>query len=308
MAKKASLASYGVMDNKNVLTGYQYWVNYLLDMTSDLFQWEGLPSSLPSQEIEKRLVRDGFSIIFKHPKFDVIACNGNLYNYDVYGRYAQYNVANPAVGFYQGFSASGKTIGVDGVVVYNTGNEKYINSQTQDNLFYTTVMRYARMLADIESTLSTELIDARMPYMPVATSQQNYNSVLNVLKKLELGEMEVAVDGDFLQDLKVLKKKDHDSQSIGELINNRRNILSMFYAEVGMYQPDSKRERLLVDEVENGQNNEKTLIYSMLRERMIGAKAMSEFFGTSITVGLREVLYNKEIPINIMDLVDGGVE
>lgn len=74
----------------------------------------------------------------------------------------------------------------------------------------------------------------------------------------------------------------------------------MFYSELGMYQPDVKRERLLVDEIENGQNNMKTLIYSMLREREVGCKELNKFFDLEVSVNLRDVLYNTEVQINEM--------
>lgn len=298
---KKSLTTYNVMDNKNVLLGYNYWLSYFTDMTMDLFEWQGLPATLPSEEIEKRLIRNGFSIIFKHPIEGIVTCDGNLYDYDFYKRFRMFNVANPYRTFYERFIPSGKVIGKDGIVIYNTGVEKYIDFiQTDircDNLFYTTIRRYARMMADIESTLSAELISQRMPFMPIATTQQNYESIKNVFKKLENGDMEAAIDSDFTKDIKILKNKELVANYLSELINNRRNILSMFYSEIGMFQPDSKRERLLVDEIENGKNNEKTLIYSLLRQRLQGVKQLNEFFGLNATVDIRYVLYNEETPI-----------
>lgn len=302
MYNKKSLVKQGVMDNKNVVFGYNYWVTYFLDMTMDLFEYQGLPDTLPSEEIERRLVRNGFSIIFKHPAEGIVTCNGNLYDYDFYRRYRMFNVNNSFISFLtKGFMPSNKVIGKDGIVLYNTGIEKYIDyNVVGDNLFYTTICRYARMMADIESTLSAELITQRMPFLPIASNQQNYQSIKSIFTKMEKGEFDIAIDSDFMQDIKILKNKELAVNYLSELINNRRNILSMFYSEIGMYQPDSKRERLLVDEIENGQNNEKTLIYSMLRERQRGVKQLNDFFGLEVSVNLRTVLYDKDIAITEM--------
>lgn len=306
MSKKTSLVNSGLMDNKNVIFGYNYWLSYFVDMTTDLFKWLGLPATLPGEEIEKRLVRNGFSICFKHPVEGIVTSDGSLYDFDFYRQYRKFNVYNPYRTFLLRFLPNGKTIGKDGVVIYNTSAERYVDADyvATDNLFYTTIKRYARMMADIEATLSAELITQRMPFLPIASNQQNYNSIKSVFASLELGSLDVAVDNDFLQDIKILKNKELVPTYISELINNRRNILSMFYSEIGMYQPDTKRERLLVDEIENGQNNEKTLIYSMLRERMRGAKAFSEFFQMPVTVDLRTVLYNTDVKIDEMAAVE----
>ena len=303
---KKTFKNYNVMDNKSVELGYKYWLSYFIDMTMDLFEYQGLPDTLPSEEIEKRLIMSGFSIIFKHPVEGVITCNGNLYNYDIYDRYLNYTVFNPYRTFVQNFLGIGKQIGKDGIVIYNTGVEKYVSYIPQDNLFYTTLCRYARMMADIESTLSAEMITQRMPFITVAGNQQQYESIKNVFKKLEKGDMDVAVDNDLLHDLKILKNKELVANYLSELINNRRNILSMFYAELGIYIPDSKRERLLVDEVENGQNNMKTLIYSMLRERQKGLMQYNDFFNEESTVNLRTVLYNKDV--DIIDMIESEVK
>lgn len=305
MRNKKSLDKFQIMTNADVLFGYNYWLSYFVDMTTDLFEWQGLPATLPSEEIERRLIRNGFSIIFKHPIQGICTCNGNLYDYDFYRRYRRYNVFNPYFSFLTRFIPGNKEIGKDGIVIYNTGIEQYIDEEHCDNLFYTTLRRYARMMADIEATLSMELITQRMPFLPIANNQQTYESIKKVFTSLEAGNLEVAVNSDFLKDITILKNKELVVNYISELINNRRNILSMFYSEIGMFQPDTKRERLLVDEIENGKNNEKTLIYSMLRERKKGCEILNKFFPElNVSVDLRYVLYNNDVDINEMGILD----
>lgn len=289
-----------LIDNKDVTEGYSYWVSYLKDMIIDIFEWEGLPDTLPEEELERRLMNHGFAIVFKHPIEGIITSDGSLYDYDIYRRYRMFNLYNPYRTFHIRFLPGGKQIGKDGVVVYNNSIEKYIDHKYKDNLLHNTICRYARMLADVESTLSSELITQRMPFLPVASNRTSADSVKNVFRRLEVGEMEIAIDSDFLQDFKVLKNKDLSPGYLTELIQCRENILKMFYREVGMYMPEAQRERLLVDEIENAQSKEKTLIYSLLREREKACKELNEKFCLDVKVRMRSELYSE------MDVTEMG--
>lgn len=279
----------------SVEQGYFYWINKLLDISMDLFEYTGLPETLPHEEIELRLLKFGYCGILKHPTEGIIACNSSLFDYDIYGRYNRVNFYNP----YKNFNASGfypgnKKIGEECIVIYNNSVEKYLNQPVQGtDVFFQCICRYARMLADIESTTNNEIILTRQPFMPVAGNQQTKDSVLAVFRALKKGEIEIPIDNDFLKDLKTLKNQEVSSGHITELIDARKSLIKQFLSEIGVYSTDDKMERLIVSEVEQENKNVKIFLYSMLKSRQIGIYNFNKFFGLDAKVFLRKELFDK---------------
>lgn len=278
----------------DVQQGYFYWINKLLDIAVDLFKYDGLPQSIPQEEIEKRLLTFGYCGFLHHPTLGLIVCNGHPYDYDLYGRYRRMDFYNPYYEFNTaGFYPGNKIIGEDCEVIYNLDTERYLNMPIQGQMnFYQTLCRYARQLADIESTINLDIINSRQPYFMVAGNQQVKDSIVAIFRSLKRGENESINDTDFLKELKTLKNKDIITGHLTELLECRNSIIKYFMMEIGIYSTDDKKERLIVDEVAQEQKNVKIFLYSMLKCRVEGVEKVNNLFGTNISVKLNSKLFD----------------
>lgn len=285
----------GLYSVNQVSQGFYYYLGMLLDIAVDIFEYEGLPDTLPQEEIEKRLITSGHCAIVKHPKYGLIAVDSTLFNRDLYGRYERINTYNPFKGFLLGgYLPGNKVIGEQCEVIYNSSVERWVDMPgLMSNNFWQTIQRYARVLADIDSTIHSEMVQLRTPYVMIATSQQNKESALSLIKSVQAGETEVAIDEFFIKNLTALKIKDVVPNSLNELIETKNSILKQFLADIGIYSTDDKKERLIVDEVQQENQNVKVFIYSMLKARMKGIEKVNALYGLNIKVGLRKELYDE---------------
>jgi hypothetical protein len=51
-----------------VKRGYDYWVTVLTEKCLGMYEYSGLPASLPASQIELRLIQLGYCVVFKTKK------------------------------------------------------------------------------------------------------------------------------------------------------------------------------------------------------------------------------------------------
>ena len=301
-----------IYKNNDVSMGYFYWQAKLLDIVVDLFKWDGLPESIPEVEIEKRLFMTGHCGVVKHPKLGLIVCDSYLYDYDLYGRYLKADFFNPYREFNNNFIPGNKEIGKECEVIYNMSMEKYSINNTQTiagmspvylnylgyNNFMQTINRYARLLADLEATISIEIVQQRQLYVGIAPTQQIAEAFRNLFRNTKRGDITSIIDNDFLKDSKTLKMYDLVVGTMQEKIETRQSLIKYFLEEIGIYSTEDKKERLLVDELAQENRNTKPFIYSLLKERQEGADRVNKLYGTNWSVGLRSELYDTETELH----------
>ena len=111
---------YSVNDVEN---GYNYWFNKLLQRCMSIFNWNGLPDSIPEREIELNLLLTGHCVIFeKNGKLitQVTTLYGNEDSIYYYPTKAIY--ASPKAG--------------SGTLEINKNCSIIYNSPLQNNIFY----------------------------------------------------------------------------------------------------------------------------------------------------------------------------
>lgn len=279
----------------DVQQGYYFWVSKLLDITIDMFAYNGLPKSIPEEEIEKRLITTGYCGFLQHPKLGLIVCDCYPYNYDLYGRFLNVNFFNPYKKFnIPGITTQSKTIGVDCAIIYNNSIEKYLNKPLQgSDIVFQEICRYARQLADLESSINLNIINSRQPFLVTAADAQTEQSILNVFRALKRGEQKAILDKNIMKDATALKVNDIQVGFLTELLDARNSLIKQFLADFGIFSTDDKKERLIVDEMAQENRNVKCFVYSMLKERQNGVEMVNDLYGTNITVELRAELYDK---------------
>ena len=269
-------------DVADVKLGYNYWYFKLFNILLDLFEYDNLPQGLPQREIELNLLMTGHAVILSKSDGGLFTPLTSLYNFDEYYQPTRAIFANPVVK-----SALSYTIGKDCAIIYN--------NKLQDSLYYikadgglnTFVKRYARQLADVESTLNIYTVNARLTSYPVANDGNVMESLKLFFKKLTLGKRAIISDNSIIEEF---RNVDINRSNIVDGVNDwliaRDKILEQFYRDLGVKMYNPKKAQVTDDEVES---NTQLLMIStddMLKERKAGIERVNNMFGTNIIVRL----------------------
>lgn len=275
-AKDFIESSYSV---KDVRTGVKYWQKYLLSKCSNLFEYSNLPDSLPAWEIEKSLLIKGSGAIIEKGGRLYCPFSGSVFGYDEYIVPNRFTYANPVIG-----SGSNLLDGKDCAIIWNSEIDKLGGSW-----FWDTVQRYARMLADLESTFESFLIYGRAGLMGQANNQTAATGLDNVLKKLEAGEVSTVVNSSMTFDsLKLFNIV--PSSSYADFIRCRDYLINCFYNSMGMQTLEEKPERMITGELSADKDILKTASDALYKMRTKNVEHINEVFGTNIEIRKNEVI------------------
>lgn len=270
-------------DVADVSTGFKYWFWKLLNICISMFDYDNLPPMLPRREIELNLILTNHCVVFQDENNQLITANTNIYGYDVYYNPTSAVFANPNLRFKK------LSIGQNCEIIYNNELRDNVSYIPSDGSLKTFIYRYARMLADIESTIDIYTVNSRLTSYPVASNDKVYNSITTFFKRLKNGHNAVISDDAIIQEFRnvdINRTGIHDG--INDLLIARDKILEMFYRDIGVKMYNPKKAQVTEDEIEV--NNQLLLISKedMLRERVEGIERVNEMFGTSINVYVNE--------------------
>lgn len=268
-----SLGKDILSDKKTLITSY---VRYMLSQTIEMFEYSGLPETIPQKEIEI-LHQINASCIWKN-------VNGKLYVFfgglggvlDEYYHPTEAVISNP----YLNYNATLK-IDKDCVVTFN------------DKLRYgllPMMNRYACLLADVDISIRFACINARIPYLINADDDNSKDSAEKVLTDVWNGNKLGVILNKKLLDKNGVFTSEFGSRTQGnikDLIELRQYLKSSWYMELGIQSNyNMKRESLNSSETTMDESVLLPLIDDMLQSRKDGLEKVNKMFGTNITVKL----------------------
>lgn len=256
----------------------------LLSLASRVFEWHGLPPSLPSWEIEKRLIVQGFAVVFKHPKYGLVTSDGAIYGVNIYNHAESFNYSQPKLG-----SGNGK-LGVSGVCVYNTAVDSEIVSGQGGSVMRDLLEWYARALTDVDISITLLTIKARNTNGIIANNDLAKNALDSYFDRLEQGEIKVpfAPANMFENVTDLVQRQATAATNIPDLLQLKSALMRDFYAAFGIQSIQHKNERLITDEITNDTDFLRADIKDMLICRRTAAAQINETFGTKIVVGVSD--------------------
>lgn len=282
-------------NTKNVSEGAEYWFYKLLNYCLGIFEYKGLPESLPAREIEANLLLTGHAVFFTAGRDGLVCVPTSIYGYDKY--YA------PTKAVYGNVALISKklTFGVNAEVVYNNyirGN--VLLQQEVDGGLLTYIKRYSRMLADIESTFSIRLVNTRATEYQVANTQQMAEQIKAYNAQLEAGEDHILIDNNFVNTFRTVERPNYPGlENVNDLLIARDKILSMFFRDIGVkMEQNVKRAQLTTEEVTADDQLLIINIKDMLKERREGLERVNRHFGLNITVDISEEFTRKGVNEN----------
>lgn len=281
-------------DVAGVREGFNYWYFKLLNYVLGMFEYSGLPASLPAREIELNLIITGHAVIFDY-NGDLVCIRTELYGYDVY--------YNPIKAVFGNIKIPEKDLvfGKNAAVIYNNyiqGN--ILDNQIVDSGLSTFIKRYARMLADVESTISIRTVNSRQTSFPIAKSQAMAEQLKAFFAQQEAGQRAILTEPQILdafRNIDIAGKQ--DTERINDLLIARDNILASFFRDIGVkFQVAQKRAQLTTDEVTA---DDQLLVINpreMLKQRREGLQRVNDLFNTNITVSINPNFERQEVNVN----------
>ena len=257
----------------------------------NLYEWDNLPEGMEGRHIELALLQNGQAFFYEHDHlgFICLPCS-NSGQMNIYGEPTSVVITG------HGF-AENKHI-TEGVRILN--NPRVIPTDI-------TLNYYCKKLAQIDSTINTNLIQQKVPFI-FATTKENEFTIKNLYAKMYSGEPAIFVDQSLLTngELNVQSISCEAPYIIDKLQQHRFEIEKELLTFLGINTTIEKKERLLQDET-NANNEQITLNVEIgLRERERACEQINEMFGLDIQV------YAKDIDVKggltNGDLYDGATD
>ena len=258
----------------SVKKGYGYYVSLLTEKANGMYKYSGLPESLPADQIELKLILDGYCAVFKHPTSGLVTCGGGLSGIDKYYLPTDFVYAQPALG------SGNLKIDKNCVIIYNSSIDQYTRNGLSE-----IIQRSARLLADIDSSISILTINTRATKLNVAANESIARTVDAAMKKIADGEIQTINTQSLLDLYKTVDwNSEQKQQEIIELLNAKQQIMASFLSEIGVKNFTEKKERLITDEVTADDQLLTINVEDMLNYRKNGIDKINKMFNTSITV------------------------
>ena len=278
-------------DVSDVRRGYDYWYFKLLDLIINMFEYRNLPAGISKRDLELNLLITGHATIIAKKDGTMFTPLTSLYGYDEYYQPTKAVFANPVV-----ITSKEYTIGEDCTVVYNNSLQDSIFYVKADSGLNTFIQRYARQLADIESTINIYTVNSRLTSIPVSNDNAVMESLKSFFKNLAIGKRAIVSDSSIIENF---RNVDINRTGIKDGINDwliaRDKVLEQFYRDLGIRMTNQKKAQVNTDEVES--NDQLLLISSddMLRARKKGYEETNNMFGTNIEVRLNPLYDIKNV-------------
>lgn len=264
-----------LLKDKNELIALHF--NYALLKTLEMFEYEGLPDTIPPREIERIIQTFAFGYFLKANDGKYYVFYGGLGGKpNPYYQPSEFIVANPALKFFDQVK-----INDEGVLIWNDYAHMGLTPM---------IRRYAELMAECDITLRFGLINARIVSVMEALNDTMKTSAETFYKEIEDGKkIGVCVGKSFETDdgssLRVNDYRKANSQDLKSVMELQQYLKASFYNEIGL-QANYNMKREAINDSEASMNEEalKPLCDNMLLSRREALEKINKQYGLNITV------------------------
>lgn len=301
-----------ILDKRRSIYNY---VMLMFDRTNQMFEYKGLPDTVPAYMLELYLQLNGH-VCITEVKGNLYALPGGLGGApDPYYRPTLYVLANPGLGYSASLSienhlppfAKQDTQGKC-VLVRNDTNLR--------GLFYL-FSRYATELAENDVSIRCAQINSRQQTLVTAETDAQIASANAYYDNLEKGKITAVGAKSFLDGIKAANVSVQGANSIIQLIELQQYLKASWYNEIGLNANfNMKREYLSEEELRSSTDVLLPLIDDMLRCRKDAIEVVNSIYGTSISVDKNSAWENKQEELDTaqeqadadVDATRGGID
>lgn len=254
-------------DKKRQLSNFKA---IMFDKTLSMFDWEGLPDSLPAVELEKLLQLNGFAVIAKY--------EGKLYAFDAgfkgqnaYNRPTHAIISNPALQFNATLE-----LDKDCVLIKNDDMQKGLTSVYD---------KYGQLLIENEITMLINDYNKRIPFTISASDDATIASAKTYLQKIIDGSIGVIGENKLFKSLNINQASTTSVTDFADLYGYHQFLTAELNNLIGLATNNNmKRERLTTNEIEVNKNASYPFTDNMLKNRQTAVDKINKLFDTDIKV------------------------
>lgn len=282
-----------ILDKRKSVYNY---VLMMFDRTNQMFEYKGLPDTIPAYMLELFLQINGH--------IGWLEWNGKLYALpggwggapDPYYRPTIYIVANPALGGSRDCKIVNHLPPYD-ETVWSTKPDCVLmrNDTNMRGLFYL-FSRYATELTENDISIRSAQINSRQQSIIAASTDREIASARAYIKALEDGKLEAVMDQAMVtKGIRAANVSVQSANVIIQLIELQQYLKASWYNEIGLNANfNMKREYLSEEELMAQTDTLIPLIDDMLRCRKEAIEVVNATFGTSISVEKNSAWENKQ--------------
>jgi len=282
-----------ILDKRKSIYNY---VLTMFDRTNQMFEYKGLPDTIPAYMLELYLQINGH--------IGWLEWNGKLYALpggwggapDPYYRPTIYIVANPALGGSHDCRIVNHLPPFD-ETVWSTKPDCVLmrNDTNMRGLFYL-FSRYATELSENDISIRSAQINSRQQSIIAASTDREIASARAYIKALEDGKLEAVMDQAMAtKGIRATNVSVQSANVIIQLIELQQYLKASWYNEIGLNANfNMKREYLSEEELMAQTDTLIPLIDDMLRCRKEAIEVVNSTFGTSISVEKNSAWENKQ--------------
>lgn len=272
-------------DYKNKAGNIRLLNKYMLAKTVSMFEYSGLPETLPSSELEKLIQKNGFAFVTKANGGNIYAFAGSIGGEcDAYGNGKNFIISNPHLNF-------NKTCDIekDGVLFQN------------DDLRLGLMPIFERgntFLVENDINMMLWGYNSRTQKLISASDDRTKESADQYVKKIIDGDISVVSENAMFEGVKVQGSQNSAGASVQQMIEFTQYLKATMLNEVGISSNfNMKRERLISSELDAAEDSLFPLVYNMMQQRIAAVEKLNKMFGLSVTVDFGSIwaLKNKEL-------------
>lgn len=276
----------------NVPAGFRYWFLKLLNCLLSMIQYDDIPEGMTSRDLELCFILQGYATPFED-KDKIVAVPTCIYGYDKTGKPNKGVYGNPLIPSKRLYFEGEKK---NSVLMYNIELHNNLFFTEIDGSFLPMLCRYARRLADIESTENIYTVKLRMGSAPVSGDDAVNASIKNWIRKILRGDIEGTIADDSV--LNSFRSVDvgmgaGNKETLMSIQAARDKILEQFFREIGVKTSNPKKAQITEEE---SSADDQLLLLSpeiILQERLRGLEDFNSFFGTHTTARINPVFDRK---------------
>lgn len=265
---------------------------YMFAKTLSMFEWQGLPETIPYREFERLLQTYGFAFVTE-VEGELYAFHGTLGGeQDAYGNPKQITINNVGLNF-------NKTLSVesDGVLVLSDDSKMGLLP-----LFN----KYHYMMAENDINMVIRGFNSRIQKLISASDDKTKASADAYLNKVIEGELGVIGESALFDGIRMQSAQTGQGDGITPLIEFQQYMRGTLYNEIGLNANfNMKRERLTGGEMEANDDALYPFVDNMMKCRLVAANAINEKYGTEIVVDYGSVWHKKNKEL-VDDIVESG--
>lgn len=262
---------YGNYDYTNKKKNVNDYIRYMLARSVTMFEYNGLPDTIPQKNLELLLQSNGFCIVTEVNN-SLYAFNGGLGGEgNVYFEPTQATITNPYLNY-------NKTLDINKNCVLMQ-NDYLMNS------LLPIFNKYCYMLVENDITMVLSCINRRIQNLISANDDRTLTSANEYLNQVFNGKLGIIAENQLFDSLKSQNTGTNNNTHITDLIEYHQYLKASMYNEIGLNANfNMKKERLTSGEVEMNTENLYPLVDNMLMCRRESLNKINEMYNTNITV------------------------